>query len=104
MNIETVKIENNEGDFRVNGTMIVPPSTDNADYVFVQEWIAAGNTPTPQYTDEEIAFNTQAETNYASRAYLASTDWYISRKAETAEAVPSDVTTARAAARAAIVE
>ena len=103
MNIETVKIENNEGDFRVNGPMVVPPSTDNADYFFVQEWIEAGNTPTPQYTDAEIAFNTQAETNATSQAYLASTDWYITRYAETAVAVPSDVTTARAAAREAIV-
>jgi len=103
MNIETVKIENNEGDFRVNGTMIVPPSTDNADYFFVQEWIAAGNTPTPQYTDEEIAFNTQAELNATSQAYLASTDWYITRHAETAVAVPEAITLARATARAAIV-
>tara|TARA_B110000037_G_scaffold187663_1_gene218413 strand:+ start:463 stop:768 length:306 start_codon:yes stop_codon:yes gene_type:complete len=45
----------------------------------------------------------QAETNATSQAYLASTDWYITRYAETAVAVPADVTTARAAARAAIV-
>ena len=52
-----------------------------------------------QPTAEEI----QAETNATSQAYLASTDWYITRHAETAVAVPADVTTARAAARAAIV-
>ena len=103
MNIETVKIENNKGDFRVNGTMVVPPSTDNADYVFVQEWIAAGNTPAPQYTDAEIAANTQAETNATSQAYLDSTDWYITRHAETGVAVPEAITLARATARAAIV-
>ena len=45
----------------------------------------------------------QAETNATSQAYLDSTDWYITRHAETAVAVPADVTTARAAARAAIV-
>lgn len=101
MNIETVKMES--GCYRVNGTMVVPPSTDNADYFFVQEWIAAGNTPAPQYTDAEIAANTQAETNATSQAYLASTDWYITRHAETAVAVPADVTSARAAARAAII-
>ena len=101
MKIETVKMESDC--YRVNGTMIVPPSTDNADYFFVQEWLAAGNTPTPQYTDEEIAATAQAELNVTSRAYLASTDWYITRHAETAEAVPADVTTARAAARESIV-
>ena len=101
MNIETVKMESDC--YRVNGTMIVPPSTDNADYFFVQEWIAAGNTPTPQYTDAEIAFNSQAETNATSQAYLDSTDWYITRHAETAVAVPEAITLARATARAAIV-
>ena len=45
----------------------------------------------------------QAETNATSQAYLDSTDWYITRHAETGVAVPADVTTARAAARAAIV-
>ena len=103
MEIQTVKIENDEGDFRVNGTMIVPPSLDNADYVLVAEWIAEGNTPDAQYTDAEIAANTQAELNATSQAYLDSTDWYITRHAETAVAVPADVTTARAAAREAIV-
>jgi hypothetical protein len=102
MIIETVKLT--DGGWQVNGNMGVPNDPANRDCDDVLAWIAAGNTPAPQYTDAEIAFNTQAETNYASRAYLASTDWYITRKAETAEAVPSDVTTARASARTAIVE
>ena len=55
--------------------------------------------PTETFTAEEI----QATTNATSQAYLASTDWYITRHAETAVAVPADVTTARAAAREAIV-
>ena len=101
MSIQTVKIE---GDcFRVNGNMIVPPSLDNADYVKVVAWIAEGNTPAPEFTDAEIAANTQAELNVTSRAYLASTDWYITRKAETGDAVPSEITTLRTAARDAIV-
>jgi hypothetical protein len=45
----------------------------------------------------------QEVVNNESLQYLASTDWYITRHAETAVAVPADVTTARAAARAAIV-
>ena len=55
------------------------------------------------FTDEEIAANTQIELNETSRAYLDSTDWYITRHAETAVAVPEEITTARAEARAAIV-
>ena len=101
MEIQTVKIENDG--FRVNGNMCVPPNLDNADYVKVVEWIAEGNTPTPEFTDAEIAAKTQAELNVTSRAYLASTDWYITRKAETGDAVPSEITTLRTAARDAIV-
>jgi hypothetical protein len=101
MNIQTVKIENDG--FRVNGNMCVPVSLDNADYVLVAEWIAEGNTPEPEFTDAEIAANAQAELNVTSRAYLASTDWYVTRHAETGVTIPSDVTTAREAARSDIV-
>ena len=101
MEIQTVKIENDG--FRVNGNMCVPPNLDNVDYVKVVAWIAEGNTPAPEFTDAEIAANAQAELNVTSRAYLASTDWYITRKAETGDAVPSEITTLRTAARDAIV-
>ena len=37
-------------------------------------------------------------------AYLASTDWYAVRFAETAQAIPEDVVTQRAEARAMISE
>ena len=88
----------------INDTMSVPNDLNNSECVDVLAWIAEGNTPTPQFTDAEIASNTQAETNATSLAYLASTDWYITRKAETGDAVPSEITTLRAAARAAITE
>jgi len=55
------------------------------------------------FTDAEIAANAQAETNATSQAYLASTDWYITRFLETGVVIPTDVTTAREAAREAIV-
>jgi hypothetical protein len=45
----------------------------------------------------------QEVVNNESLQYLASTDWYASRKSDTGEAIPSDVTTARATARARII-
>ena len=97
MTIEMVKIQ---GDgWLVNGSMSVPNDGGNSDYHDVQEWIAEGNTPEPEYTDAEIAANAQAEINSENRAYLASTDWYVTRKADSGEAVPSDIAEARAAAR-----
>jgi len=87
----------------VNGTMSVPNDPANRDCADVLAWIAEGNTPAPQYTDAEIAANAQAETNATHQSYLASTDWYITRHAETAVAVPEAITLARATAREAIV-
>jgi len=87
----------------VNGTMSVPNDPANRDCADVVAWIAEGNTPAPEFTDAEIAANAQSLVNSESLEYLKSTDWYITRHAETAVAVPADVTTARATARAAIV-
>jgi len=44
---------------------------------------------------------TQATVNRKSEAYLASTDWYVLRMAETQKAIPDVVLKARDAARAA---
>ena len=99
--ITSCKLQNSG--YLVNGNMSVPNDPANRDCQDVLQWIAEGNTPASEYTDAEIAANTQTELNATSQAYLASTDWYITRHAETAVAVPADVTTARAAARAAIV-
>lgn len=44
----------------------------------------------------------EAETIIAkkrARQYLAETDWYVTRKAETGAAIPSDILTKRAQAR-----
>tara|TARA_B110000285_G_scaffold65415_1_gene75181 strand:- start:32 stop:337 length:306 start_codon:yes stop_codon:yes gene_type:complete len=101
MNITTVKLQNIG--WLVNDNISVPNDPNNSECIDVLAWIEEGNTPAPQFTDEEIAANTQEVTNATSRAYLASTDWYIVRRAETSEGVPSDIITARAAARDAIV-
>lgn len=49
----------------------------------------------PALTDEEL----QQLKNAEARAYLASTDWYVTRFAETGEPVPDDVKAKRQAAR-----
>ena len=50
-------------------------------------------------TAEEIANNLVASENYAARKYLADTDWYVTRKAETGKAIPDDIATKRQEAR-----
>jgi len=93
----------NESGWLINGSMSVPNDPANRDCADVLQWIAEGNTPAPEFTDAEIAANAQSLVNSESLEYLKSTDWYITRHAETGVAVPADVTTARAAAREAIV-
>ena len=44
-----------------------------------------------------------AQTKMESLIYLAKTDWYVTRLAETGADIPQDILTARAEARAAIV-
>ena len=46
----------------------------------------------------------QAVINKTNRDYLVSTDWYVLRKSDAGTAIPSDIVTKRAEARAAIVE
>jgi hypothetical protein len=53
-------------------------------------------------TVEDIAKVEISTTNKRARKYLASTDWYITRQAETGAEVPADVLTKRAEARASV--
>lgn len=59
-------------------------------------YLAEPQPPTPQ----EI----QERKNREARAYLASTDWYVVRFAETGRPIPDEVREAREAARDSIVE
>lgn len=101
MNITTVKLQ--ESGYLVNDRYSVPNAPDNSHYALVQEWIAEGNTPAPEFTEAEIAANAQQVINSEALAYLAETDWYVTRESETGAAVPSEVTQARTDARSSIV-
>jgi hypothetical protein len=99
-----VSCKQQESGWLVNGNMSVPNDPANRHCGNILEWIAEGNTPAPQYTEAEIAANAQAQINATSEAYLALTDWYVTRNSETGAAIPDNITAARAEARAAIVE
>lgn len=51
-NIGTVKLQGTG--YLLNGTMHVPMAPGNSDYSAILQWIAEGNTPEPEFTDEEI--------------------------------------------------
>lgn len=65
----------------------------------IDEWVESKNIselPAPAEDPQEV-------TNRESLIYLASTDWYVTRRSETGVVIPQDILDARAAARAAIV-
>lgn len=75
MNIQTVKLQSNG--YLVNGSMSVPNSPDNRHYQMVQEWLAKGNTPEPEFTGVELAQQAKQKQIQEAKTYLNSTDWII---------------------------
>lgn len=65
------------------------------DAVINDAWTREQPLPTPEQL--------QAQANVEVRAYLDSTDWYVTRFAETGVAIPADIALKRSEARASIV-
>ena len=57
--IQTVKIQG-EG-YLLNGTMHVPKADGNSEYELIKQWLAEGNTPEPEFTEEELLTQKQNE-------------------------------------------
>jgi len=64
----------------------------------VDEDYVVDRTP-PIITEEDIAADRQRNIRNTAKKYLADTDWYVTRYAETGTAIPEDIATARAQAR-----
>jgi hypothetical protein len=64
----------------------------------VDENYVVDKTP-PTITEEDIEANNQRVIRDAAKKYLAETDWYVTRKAETGKDIPSDIIEKRAQAR-----
>ena len=84
--------------------------SDVSDGVMAESWMAPNAEytiesgvrtpiPVPPLTDDEI----QKETNEEARSYLAKTDWYAIRFAETGEIIPSSILVLRAEARSKVI-
>tara|TARA_R110000787_G_C13443394_1_gene446744 strand:- start:15933 stop:16253 length:321 start_codon:yes stop_codon:yes gene_type:complete len=70
--MNTVKLK---GDgYLVDGSLLVPNIPGNRHYQLVQEWIAAGNTPEPEFNASEITANAVAESNAVEVATLTRLD------------------------------
>lgn len=82
----------------------VSGADSNGTAVFGSKPDAVTWTAVKAHMDKQDAFVNQDAINIASRKYLAETDWYAIRASEGGTAMPSDISTKRAAERAKIVD
>lgn len=78
MKIEIVKIQTHNGEFsgyNVNGTTFFPK--ENCEQI--KQWIAQGNTPEPEFTDEELLKQKQDEFRADRNALLDKVDKEINK-------------------------
>ena len=59
----------------LNNEMMVPKADGNREYELIKEWLAKGNTPEPEFTEEEIAQQVKNKQIADAKAYLSSTDY-----------------------------
>ena len=95
--IISVKIQGNR--YLLNGTMSVPKADGNREYEAIKQWLAKGNTPEPEFTEEELKAQEIAKQVQEAMNYLAITDWYIVRELDSGVKTPDDVKTKRQEAR-----
>ena len=72
MEIQTVKTQGDN--YLLNGTMLVPQADGNIEYELIKEWLSEGNTPEPEFTEEELQKQKLLVKIQEAKQYLASTD------------------------------
>lgn len=100
MKIETVKIQTYNGKFsgyKVNENTFYPK--ENCE--LIKQWLSEGNTHEPEFTEEELQITSINKQIQEAKAYLASTDFYmtVDKYSELDEARKVELTTKRAEAR-----
>ena len=97
--IQTVKVQGES--YLLNGVFGVPKSDGTKQYELIKQWLADGNIPEPEFTDEELAQQELNKRKQEALQYLADTAWYVERLADpsSGKAVPEDVLVKRAEAR-----
>lgn len=100
MKITTVKEQTYNGEFsgyKVNGNTFFPK--DNCE--LIKQWISEGNTPEPEFTEEELQITSINKQIQEAKTYLESTAWYVERLNDpsSGKLIPEEVLTKRAEAR-----
>ena len=100
------KIDGASYDYRqgeVGGDGLYWLDSENKTYTLVESVSTGLQAKVDAEVALALAIENQRLLNIESLAYLASTDWYVTRFTESGVAVPADVTQARTDARLAVV-
>jgi len=91
---------------RLEDGAIIPFANGNGDYEKYKQWLAEGNIPEPEFTEEELTQQEISKQIAEALKYLADTAWYVERLNDpsSGKAIPQEVLTRRAAARLIINE
>ena len=73
MEIKTLKIQG-QG-YLLNGIMNVPKADGNREYELLKVWLAEGNTPEPEFTEEELQITSINKQIQEAKSYLSDTGW-----------------------------
>lgn len=86
----------------LNNVMHVPGNAPgNREYELIKQWILEGNTPEPEFTEEELIAIEVSNKKQEALKYLVNTAWYIERLNDpsSGKAIPEEVLAKRAEAR-----
>ena len=98
MIIKTLKIQG-QG-YLLNGILYVPEVDGNKEHEAIKEWLEQGNTPEPEFTEEELAKQELDKTNSIARAELQQGDWKVLRELERLFLKDTELNSIREALRA----
>ena len=92
--IKSVKI--NGCGYLLNGNIYT-----NGEYELIKQWLSEGNTPEPEFTEEELQITSINKQIQEAKTYLASTAWYVERLNDpsSGKVIPEEVLAKRAEAR-----
>lgn len=96
--MQITKVIDQGESYLVNDLMSVPKSEGNTDYKNIQSWIDQGNSPSTK-SNEDLLKEAKSSRLSTRRAYLASTDWYITREADSPNSYPIEIKNKRIQAR-----
>ena len=79
----------------------IPFANGNIDYEEYKVWLAEGNTPEPESTEEELQITSINKQIQEAKTYLTDTAWYVERLNDpsSGKVIPEEVLTKRAEAR-----